>query len=219
MEDVRNKYFKEQWVFITVYVVVLSVALYFLSMHNREDGHIILNQYWHPFFDQFFMYFTHIGDGIFTLLVLFIVSFFNWRMALVGGVGFVLSGGITQFLKKIIYDDVKRPFIELWNYFHYDSSSHLVEQYGSIQYGNSFPSGHATSAFAIFTFLALYSKNKWVGLICIVMAILAAFSRVYLSEHFTEDVVLGSVIGMGVMWIVMTIYAKYVEPKYTIKKL
>jgi membrane-associated phospholipid phosphatase len=201
------RYFKEQWLFFAVYGVALLVAFYFLSHHNRTDGHIVLNQFWHPFFDHFFMYFTHIGDGIFGIGVLLIVVFFDWRMALVGGVGFALSGGITQFLKKIIYDDVRRPMIELWDYFHYDATSHLVEQHGAIQYSNSFPSGHATAAFAIFTFLAFYSKNKWLGLGCIIAALLASFSRVYLSEHFMEDIVVGSIIGTLSMWSVLTVYS------------
>jgi membrane-associated phospholipid phosphatase len=202
-----NRYFKEQWLFLVIYAAALFVAFYFLSKYSRTDGHVLINQYWHPFFDHFFMYFTHIGDGIFGVLVLLIMVFFNWRLALVGAIGFVLSGAITQFLKKIIYDDVRRPIIELWDYFHYDSTSHLVELHGSIQYSNSFPSGHATSAFAIFTFLALYSTNKWIGLLCILIALLAAISRVYLSEHFTEDIVVGSIIGTLSMWTVMTAYS------------
>jgi membrane-associated phospholipid phosphatase len=218
MKDSLGQYWKEQRLFVMMYSLVLLVSFYFLWQHDRLSGHMIINQYWHTFFDHFFMYFTHIGDGLFGIGVLIFVAFFNWRMALVGGVGFGISAGITQFLKKIVYDDVMRPFIVLWDYFHHNPASHLVEQHGAIQYGNSFPSGHATAAFAIFTFLALYSRNKWIGFLCLFIAILASFSRVYLSEHFTEDIVFGSIIGTSTVWLVMIINRTYFAKNHQLKQ-
>lgn len=60
---------------------------------------------------------------------------------------------------------------------------------------NSFPSGHATSAFAVFTCLALLTKNSYLKIIFFIIAVIAAFSRTYLSQHWLVDVTIGSLIG------------------------
>jgi membrane-associated phospholipid phosphatase len=61
---------------------------------------------------------------------------------------------------------------------------------------HSFPSGHATTAFALFFLLALINQNKGLQIFFLIAALIAAFSRVYLSQHFLSDVLAGSAIGM-----------------------
>ena len=51
------------------------------------------------------------------------------------------------------------------------------------------------SIFSIFCIIALLTKNKLVGFISIVLAILIGYSRVYLCQHFYEDVFVGALIG------------------------
>ena len=64
------------------------------------------------------------------------------------------------------------------------------------------PSGHSAIAFALMTALALVSTLKletpprWQQGSLFVLALGAAFSRVYLSEHFLEDVYWGSLLGV-----------------------
>jgi membrane-associated phospholipid phosphatase len=60
---------------------------------------------------------------------------------------------------------------------------------------NSFPSGHTSAAFSLFICLALITPRKWAPL-WVVSAWAVAYSRIYLSQHFLEDVLLGSVIGL-----------------------
>lgn len=57
----------------------------------------------------------------------------------------------------------------------------------------SFPSGHATSSFAAAT--ALYGANRRFGIAAFVLAVLIAFSRLYLYVHFPSDVLCGAIIG------------------------
>jgi membrane-associated phospholipid phosphatase len=63
---------------------------------------------------------------------------------------------------------------------------------------NSFPSGHTLSAFALYGFLAFSSKNKTVSTVLLLaLAVLVAISRVYLLQHFLQDILMGSVLGVG----------------------
>jgi membrane-associated phospholipid phosphatase len=67
----------------------------------------------------------------------------------------------------------------------------------------SFPSGHTTSAFTAAVVLTYITPRKAWGLLFFVFAVLVGYSRMYLSEHFFEDVVGGSAIGvlLTVFWI------------------
>ncbi|RYD68900.1 MAG: phosphatase PAP2 family protein [Sphingobacteriales bacterium] len=61
---------------------------------------------------------------------------------------------------------------------------------------NSFPSGHTASAFCLFTLLALFVANKKYGLFFLLMALLVAYSRIYLSQHNFIDTYVGAWIGI-----------------------
>lgn len=58
----------------------------------------------------------------------------------------------------------------------------------------SFPSGHTGAAFAAAT--VIYQINKKWGLASFVLALLIAFSRLYLYVHFPTDVAAGMILGI-----------------------
>ena len=68
----------------------------------------------------------------------------------------------------------------------------------------SFPSGHTTTAFAIFTMLTLFARNKNWGFVFVILAWLTGYSRCYLFQHFPEDILGGVVIGVFSSIIVYT---------------
>ena len=59
----------------------------------------------------------------------------------------------------------------------------------------SFPSGHSSSSFAV-GYTMLRKGNKKIGIPAIILAILIAFSRLYVAVHFPSDVVTGIIIGI-----------------------
>ena len=58
----------------------------------------------------------------------------------------------------------------------------------------SFPSGHTSSSFAAATALSSHGRS-W-GIPAYILAVLIAFSRLYLYVHFPSDVIAGAAVGI-----------------------
>lgn len=69
----------------------------------------------------------------------------------------------------------------------------------------SFPSGHASSSFAAAVSI-WKNTNKGLGAICIIVASLIAFSRLYVGIHYPSDVIAGLVIGTLVALLLFWIF-------------
>ena len=60
---------------------------------------------------------------------------------------------------------------------------------------NSFPSGHATQAFAVASVISAHSDQVWVSVTAYTIAGLVGFARIYHNAHWTSDVTAGALIG------------------------
>lgn len=60
---------------------------------------------------------------------------------------------------------------------------------------SSFPSGHTTSSIAA-GFVMLKGTQRYIGIPAFVLAVLIAFSRLYLGVHYPTDVLAGALIGL-----------------------
>ena len=193
MIDSILKNIKKQPYFFLLYFAFLSIFILILFKFSKTDATLWANQYWSPFQDVFYKYMTYLGDFAMAAVVVFGLLFWKFKYAVIAMLSFVATAGVTQFLKKIIYPDLLRPSIEMWDEMQ-SKVLHLVDGVEQLL-GYTFPSGHTTSAFSIFCLLALLTKNKWLGFICIVFATLIGYSRIYLCQHFFEDVFTGALIG------------------------
>lgn len=79
----------------------------------------------------------------------------------------------------------------------------------------SFPSGHATAAFVVFSALAFSTESKLAKVIFFIIALNAAFSRMYLSQHWLVDIVTGSLI--GITYAIILYFAFYKSDRFHIK--
>ena len=70
----------------------------------------------------------------------------------------------------------------------------------------SFPSGHTLASFEAAVMIYLHNK-KW-GILSFALAVLIAFSRMYLFVHFPTDVLAGMILGMGISFTVYYVYNK-----------
>lgn len=72
----------------------------------------------------------------------------------------------------------------------------------------SFPSGHATFAWALAIVLA--AKEPRLKYFYYTLAILICFSRVYLGVHYPSDVVSGSFLGLAIGWFSLWVERKVI---------
>jgi len=176
--------------FLLPYLISLLILAPVLLIFSKPEIHLWINQFNSPFSDWIFKHLTFLGDGIFIILPALVLLFFSLRHFTFLIVAYFSTGLFTQILKRVFFEDVVRPS----RYFQDLSYLHLVDGVKMLS-GRSFPSGHATSAFALFLCLALISTNRYLKLTCFFLAALVAFSRVYLSQHFLIDIYTGSIIG------------------------
>ena len=183
--------------FFIPYALVLVVFSILLLSYNKADLHIMLNSAHSPFFDQFFRYATYLGDGVIIAILAVALLFVRFRHAIAFLIGSLVSAGIVNLFKKVLLEDMYRPskYFELFE----TAQLHLVEGVNlhSLQ---SFPSGHTASAFSVFFFLALIAKRKSTKFGMFLLAIIVAYSRVYISQHFLVDITAGSIIAVLVMF-------------------
>jgi membrane-associated phospholipid phosphatase len=134
-----------------------------------------------PFLDAVFVAITFSGDRLFFLVVVVLI-YWLWdkRLGLFLSSLLLVSGALNGFLKTLL--GLPRPP----SFFHRPFTLAT----------NGFPSGHAQTAAAFWSGIALVSRGAWV-LVAVVMTALVAFSRVYLGVHFVGDVLGGVAIGLG----------------------
>ena len=153
--------------------------------------HLQINSLNNEILDVFFQAITFLGDGYFALALVIFYLFKNARISLFLLLSFLLTGLFTQILKQFVFQDCHRPIY----FFQQKDSFHFIQDF-TYHSSNSFPSGHATSAFALATVLSIVLKlnSKW-NILLFTATITTAFSRVYLSQHFLIDILAGSLIG------------------------
>ena len=185
------KFFKLKPVFIWSYGFVFFVALLFLIEVGQRQSFLWLNSFHIPWLDVFFIYYTNLGDGLFAFLFALILYIYckQRKLAFDLLISFLLSGLVAQILKFSF------PHARPQLYFSPQHLSFFIDDI--ILSGNhSFPSGHTASAFAVAAVLACYTRVQTWHIVYLMLATGVAYSRIYLSQHFLGDVLVGSLIGV-----------------------
>lgn len=162
-----------------------------MMFFTKEELFLGINQAHAPIGDYFFSVFTWLGDGwAFGILLAVLLVMRKWKLFLMGGLTLLMVALIVQLIKH--HMGAPRPMA----YFGDTSLIHTVS-WVRVHKSLSFPSGHTATAFGMFCFLALALRNKTLAAVAFVLALTAAWSRIYLAQHFFEDVYIGSIIGTG----------------------
>lgn len=171
---------------IFIVLGLLAILVFF------DKGFILLwlNGFNHVIWDWLFYYITTLGNGLALVLCAFLLLLYRYRLGIISGLAFGLQGGVTQILKRGVFDETLRPI----NYFEKISDVHLIQEV-SVKGYYTFPSGHTGSAFCLFFILAILTQKPTLQFLSFLMALLVGFSRIYLFQHFFMDVYAGAIIG------------------------
>ncbi|MCK4645328.1 MAG: phosphatase PAP2 family protein [Candidatus Aminicenantes bacterium] len=146
-----------------------------------------------PLSEDFFKFITHFGDG-YVLLGLMTALYASGEVfhrnslrktALLSLESWLTAGVIVRGIK--IVSGRARP----WT----GESSHSFHPLSLRSRFNSFPSGHASSAFAVATVIAEQSEKAYIDILAYSIASLVAVSRVHIDKHWPSDILIGSAIG------------------------
>lgn len=187
---------RSSW-FLVGQLLCVIPGLVVIFMTDQKELHLWFNRHHSPLADIFFRNATHMAEGLAIGFVVFLALVDKVRHGVIAFSGIILSSLITQFLKRVVFFDHYRPS----KVFAGIGDLHFVQDV-ILHQSFSFPSGHATAAFSLFLILAWLGRNRWIQLVCLALALTVAYSRVYLSQHFFEDILTGSLIGSTVTFLI-----------------
>ena len=192
--------------FLTPYILFFIVLLAALVQYPKAELHLLMNANHTPFNDFFSLLDRNWWRMVpFVFLGLLLFYRYSWTIYLLVA---QFLGGIVSVIAKRAFDE-PRPLLYFRENFP-EINLPLVENI-RIYTAHSFPSGHTITAFALFFGLALIFKKRWLNLLFFVMAALVGYSRVYLSQHFAIDILVGSAIGIISAWVCYPLLGKMDE--------
>lgn len=156
-----------------------------------------------PFLDAVMQAFTCFGEELAFLLLALTIFWCvskeeGYYLLFVGFFGTVLN----QFLKLLCR--IPRPWVR-------DPDFTIVESARSGAGGYSFPSGHTQNAVGTLGGIARWHKNRALRIVCIVLAALTAFSRMYLGVHTPLDVSVAAVTAVVLIFVIYPIVRSAAE--------
>ncbi len=188
-----------------IFILLWLCSVLFALIYSKTEVHELLNNYHSAFFDIFFQLLTFLGDGIFAVVICVFFFFFKGKKeGVLLLVTFLFSALLAQGFKNFVFADSMRPF------FYIQAGELNVQTVKGVKMhmNHSFPSGHTTTIFAICSMLSLFYDSRKNGFLLLIIAVLTAYSRIYLSQHFFQDTVAGALLGVVASIFVYYIYAK-----------
>lgn len=187
------------------YLVLLMIVFGLQFVYPKLELHLLLNSHHSGIQDTFFKYYSMMAEGPIYVLALLPLLWKKIKLTIFFALCELTGGGVLQILKHTFSSDRPVSAFE-----HAQNMVLPLVQGVEMHHSNSFPSGHASTFFVFCTCLALFlayyyhqkqpSRRTWIlinlsMLVLLVLAVLGAYSRIYLSQHFLSDVCMGSIIG------------------------
>lgn len=144
-----------------------------------------------PVLNEFMLLITQLGDET-AFLVIALIMFWcidkrkGYYVMAVGFIGTLLN----QFMK--LFFRVPRPWV-------LDGNFTILEQAREGAGGYSFPSGHTQSSVGSFGAIACTTKNRWIRIAAIAVAVLVPFSRMYIGVHTPADVLVAAAMALALI--------------------
>ena len=202
--------------------VALGLALLYIP---KGELHLLLCDRHTPARDIFYRYYTQVAEWFPYVICILLLLFSRIGDGVLATAALSISGIATQGLKYLV--DTDRPYKWFADNMQ-DITLPLVEGVHMSKY-YSFPSGHTTSFFALAFVLCILatsstssssstrltrSTSSLLQLLLFIAAALGAYSRIYLSQHFPEDIAGGIVVGILVTVLCYAILHHFEDKKW-----
>lgn len=189
------QFLQENRCFLIFFAVFFLSLLLIVLLTDKARLHLSINAMHTPWLDVAMKHATYMGDGLTIGIISLVLLFYKYRAAFLVAACGILVAIFSALFKRVVFGPVLRP--AAW--FKDPSVLHVVEGV-QLHSQYSFPSGHTTTAFALFLALSCLTSSKRLKVVYFFLAAVVAYSRVYLSQHFVEDVTAGSLIGVLLVW-------------------
>ncbi len=181
---------QNRFILLLFYLLLVS-GLVLVYLNPKPGLFLALHSWQSPFGDVLMQILTFLGNGLAALIVIILLLFRRIRNGLFIFLSWAVSGIMAQLLKHLVFPDHLRPVKFLS-----DSGVDIRTVPGvEIHLYHGFPSGHTTTAFAVWFGLALMVRNIYLKIFFLLLATAVGFSRIYLAQHFPEDVLAGAALG------------------------
>lgn len=178
-------------IIIYLFYLFLIGGLFLLYLKPKPGLFLELYAFHSDFLNIVMKGLTSLGSGLTAVVLVLLLFLLKIRYGFYIGLSAAVSGIVTQLLKIFVFPGHHRPV----KYFS-DLGISLDTVSGvHIHFYHSFPSGHTTTAFAIWFGLSFIVKNMFLKIILFILAVAIGYSRIYLAQHFPEDIIGGAVIG------------------------
>lgn len=202
----KNFFRQNLYYFIAVLILLVFGGVILLLFH-KETVTLWVNQHYSRFVDILILCVDKVGTIWFNLLVVAGLWLWKgWKTAIQGATCFLITTAVVQFFKHIIFPGELRPTL------HFEGKAVLRLVEGVTQLSTeSFPSGHTAAAFAVAGVLAFNIKCKPLQWLFVLLAAIVGYGRIYLSQHFINDVYAGMIIGVVVTTVVYLLMDKILK--------
>ncbi len=157
-----------------------------------------------PIQDAMVLFFTTLGNGgvLFIVAGVLLLCFRKTRRA---GIAVLLALLIGLLCTNVTLKPLlarPRPWLDV------PGLVNLVNESAH----SSFPSGHATAAFACAFALCFSPSKRWLKWVGVVVAVCMALSRLYVGVHYPTDVIGGALVGLLAGWLA-NLLVRWLEPR------
>lgn len=175
-------------------LAVVGLCLAFFPVKSLNISlFLALNGMHSPYSDAVWLGFTTLGDGYLLAIILGAFLLVNPRVTCLGLCLLILSSLVMHSIKFLF--PLMRPAGVL-------ESVHVV---GPLLRAGTFPSGHTVASFAAALAIVHFLSSRAVAAGILGMALLIAFSRVFVGAHFPLDI-LGGIICSLVVYVFLLIF-------------
>jgi membrane-associated phospholipid phosphatase len=197
------KIFRTGIPFLICWGVFFLVSVPFLFYFGKTESHLLLVSLNTPETEKVFSLITRLGEGWLFGMVLIYVFVKRRRWLVPFLFSWLLSVTVVQGMKKLVFADSPRPA----KVFQHTPEWKPVAGV-DYRYRESFPSGHTADAFAVCFALALLSGSAFYSVLLFFLAFTVGMSRIFLSQHFLQDVIGGSFIAILSTFILFMLFSR-----------